>query len=45
MCPPGDVVPLLAPNTKQVNTSAGAPATPGVGGGNVTKETVGLPSD
>jgi hypothetical protein len=42
---PGGVAPLLAPKTKQVNISAGAPATPGVGGGSVTKETVGLPSD
>jgi hypothetical protein len=45
MCPPGGVAPLLAPNTRQVNTSAGAPVAPGVAGGKVTKETVGLPRD
>ena len=38
-CPPGGVVPLLVPKTKQVNTSAGTPL------GSVTNETVGLPSD
>ena len=34
---PGGGAPLLAPKIKQVNTSAGAPATPGVRGGSVSR--------